>query len=144
MRRSNLTEKQKRFADYYIETGNATQSYIRAGYSENGADRSAHKLLRNTEISAYIENRVKPTEEKRIATGDEVMEFFTAVMRGEIKDAFDLPPSLADRKDAAKELAKRTVDITGKKEEYEDDNFIEALKGDMENTFEKAGEFIET
>ena len=101
-------------------------------------------MLKNVEVSAYIAERVKPTEEKRIATGDEVMEFFTAVMRGEIRDAFDLPPSLADRKDAAKELAKRTVDITGKKEEYEDDNFIEALKGDMENTFEKAGEFIET
>ena len=102
------------------------------------------KNLTKPNISAYIAERMKPTEEKRIATGDEVMEFFTAVMRGEIRDAFDLPPSLADRKDAAKELAKRTVDITGKKEEYEDDNFIEALKGDMENTFEKAGEFIET
>ena len=144
MRRSNLTEKQKRFADYYIETGNATQSYIRAGYSENGANRSANKLLTNTDIAEYIAERMRPTEEKRIATGDEVMEFFTAVMRGEIRDAFDLPPSLADRKDAAKELAKRTVDITGKKEEYEDDNFIEALKGDMETTFEKAGGFIET
>ena len=143
MRRSNLTEKQKRFADYYIETGNATQSYIKAGYSENGANRSANKLLTNTDIAEYIAERMRPTEEKRIATGDEVMAFFTAVMRGEIMDAFDLPPSLADRKDAAKELAKRTVDIAGKKEEYEDDNFIEALKGDMESTFEKAGEFIE-
>ena len=58
---------------------------------------------------------MKPTEEKRIATGDEVMEFFTAVMRGEIRDAFDLPPSLADRKDAAKELAKRTVDVDARR-----------------------------
>jgi phage terminase small subunit len=58
---------------------------------------------------------VKPDEEKRIATGDEVMEFLTAVMRGEIKDAFDLPPSLADRKDAAKELAKRTVDVEARR-----------------------------
>ena len=144
MRRSNLTEKQKRFADYYIECGNATEAAIRAGYSESSAKEIGCENLTKPNISAYIEERVKPTEEKRIATGDEVMEFFTAVMRGEIRDAFDLPPSLADRKDAAKELAKRTVDITGKKEEYEDDNFIEALKGDMENTFEKAGEFIET
>lgn len=43
------------------------------------------------------------------------MEFFTAVMRGEVLDAFDLPPSLADRKDAAKELAKRTVDIESRR-----------------------------
>ena len=142
MRRSNLTEKQKRFADYYIETGNATESARRAGYSCPEA--SGKENLQKPLVSSYIAERMRPTEEKRIATGDEVMEFFTAVMRGEIKDAFDLPPSLADRKDAAKELAKRTVDIVGKKEEYEDDNFIEALKGDMESTFEKAGEFIET
>ena len=144
MRRSNLTEKQKRFADYYIETGNATESAKRAGYAEKTAYSQGQRMLKNVEVSAYIAERVKPTEEKRIATGDEVMEFFTAVMRGEIKDAFDLPPSLADRKDAAKELAKRTVDISSKKEEYEDDNFIEALKEDMNSTFEKAGEFIET
>lgn len=43
------------------------------------------------------------------------MEFFTKVMRGEVKDAFGLDASLADRKDAAKEIAKRTVDIEAKK-----------------------------
>ena len=43
------------------------------------------------------------------------MEFFKAVMRGDLLDAFELPPSLADRKDAAKELAKRTIDIEAKK-----------------------------
>ena len=144
MRRSNLTEKQKRFADYYIECGNATEAARKAGYADKHLNTHASKMLQNATISAYIAERMRPTEEKRIATGDEVMEFFTAVMRGEIRDAFDLPPSLADRKDAAKELAKRTVDIAGKKEEYEDDNFIEALKGDMESTFEKAGEFVET
>ena len=62
---------------------------------------------------------MKPTEEKRIATGDEVMMFFTAVMNGEIKDAFGLDASLQDRLNAAKELAKRTVDINGNKDEYE-------------------------
>lgn len=36
-------------------------------------------------------------------------------MRGEVKDAFGLDASLADRKDAAKEIAKRTVDIEAKK-----------------------------
>ena len=31
---NKLTEKQKRFIDYYIETANATESAKRAGYSE--------------------------------------------------------------------------------------------------------------
>ncbi len=72
------------------------------------------------------------------------MEFFTAVMNGEIKDAFDLPPSLQDRLNAAKELAKRTVDINKVKEEYEDDGFLEALEKNAKDTFAKAGDIVET
>lgn len=37
-------------------------------------------------------------------------------MRGEIQDAFGLDPSLQDRMNAAKELAKRTVDIEAKRD----------------------------
>ena len=72
------------------------------------------------------------------------MEFFTKVMKGEIKDAFDLPPSLQDRINAAKELAKRTIDVSGTVEEYEKDNFIDALKEQIPVVTEKAGEIIET
>lgn len=104
-----LTPKQKAFADYYIECGNATEAARKAGYKQPHVQGSQN--LEKLSVSTYIAERTKPTEQKRIATGDEVMEFLTAVMRGEVKDAFDLPPSLADRKDAAKELAKRTVDI---------------------------------
>ena len=113
--REELTPKQKAFADYYIECGNATEAAKRAGYSEGSARQIGTENLSKPSISAYIAEKTKPTEDKRIATGQEVMEFFTAVMRGEVLDAFDLPPSLADRKDAAKELAKRTVDIEAKK-----------------------------
>ena len=34
-----LTEKQKKFADHYIELGNTTQATIRAGYSKKIANR---------------------------------------------------------------------------------------------------------
>ena len=33
----NLTPKQKAFADYYIELGNATEAAIKAGYNEKTA-----------------------------------------------------------------------------------------------------------
>ena len=143
--RCELTHKQKAFADYYIECGNATEAYKKAGYKKGkniGVD--ANKTLKNPKISAYIAERTKPTEEKRIATGDEVMEFFTAVMKGEVKDAFDLPPSLQDRLNAAKELAKRTVDINKTKEEYEDDGFIDALNNSAKDIFAEAGDIVET
>ena len=50
---------------------------------------------------------MKPTEEKRIATADEVLQFLTDVMQGRVKDQFGLDASLQDRTNAAKELMKR-------------------------------------
>lgn len=109
-----MKDRQKAFADYYIECGNGAEAARRAGYSEKTADRIANENLRKPEIAAYIAERVRPTEEKRIATGDEVMMFFTKVMNGEIKDAFGLEASLQDRLNAARELAKRTVDVSNR------------------------------
>lgn len=114
-----LKEKHKAFADFYIETGNAAESARRAGYSEKTARQQGARMLTNVDIAAYIEKRTKAEAEKRIAKADEVMEFLTAVMRGEVKDSFGLEPSLADRKDAAKELAKRTVDIENRKNDID-------------------------
>ena len=34
---ASLSEKQKRFADYYVELGDATQAAIKAGYSKRSA-----------------------------------------------------------------------------------------------------------
>lgn len=109
-----LTPRQKAFADNYIECGVAEEAAVKAGYSKAYARGNAHKLVANSGICAYIKERTRPVEEKRIASGNEVMEYFSAVMRGEIKDQFGLDPSLADRTKAAVELAKRTVDIDAK------------------------------
>lgn len=50
---------------------------------------------------------MKPTEERRIATADEVLQFLTDVMQGKVKDQFGLDASLQDRTKAAQELMKR-------------------------------------
>lgn len=139
-----MTIKQKAFADYYIECGNATEAARKAGYSEGTARQMGAENLTKPNISSYIESRLKSIEEGRMATGDEVMKFFTSVMRGEIRDAFGLDPSLQDRLNAAKELAKRTVDITARKEEFEDDGFLEALNSQAKDVFAEAGDLVET
>lgn len=36
-KKRKLTVKQQKFADYYIELGNATQAAIKAGYSKRSA-----------------------------------------------------------------------------------------------------------
>ena len=53
---------------------------------------------------------------KTIADSNEVMEYFTSVMRGEVKDQFGLDAPLTERTNAAKELAKRTVDVEQRKQ----------------------------
>lgn len=102
-----LTPKQKAFADYYLKTGNATEAAKLAGYSENSAKQIGTENLSKPSISQYIAERQKQVEDSRIADISEVLQFFTSVMRGEIKDQFDFDPSLSDRLSAGKELMKR-------------------------------------
>ena len=102
-----LNEMQKAFADYYIETANATESAKRAGYSEKTARSQGQRLLTNVDISAYIRERLDEQSEKRVADANEVIEFYTAVMRGEVKGQFGLDASLSDRLKAGDALMKR-------------------------------------
>lgn len=102
-----LNERQKAFADYYIELGNATEAAIKAGYSEKTAYSIGSENLNKPEISAYIKERLDEQSEKRVADANEVIEFYTAVMRGEVKDQFGLDPSLSDRLKAGDALMKR-------------------------------------
>ena len=70
-------------------------------------------MLTKVKIQEYIAKIGRgeaKEEEKRIADAQEVMEYFTSVMRGEVNDQFDLEPALSDRTRAAQELAKRMVD----------------------------------
>lgn len=102
-----LTPKQQAFADYYIECGNATEAAKRAGYSENNVGENAAKTLKNPNVSAYIAERMEEQARKRVADANEVIEFYTAVMRGEVNDQFGLDASLSDRLKAGDSLMKR-------------------------------------
>jgi phage terminase small subunit len=102
-----LTPKQKAFADYYIECGNASEAARRAGYSPKTAEKIGSENLQKPEISAYIQERMAQQDASRVASADEVLRFYSSVMRGQEKDAFGLDPSLADRLKAADSLMKR-------------------------------------
>ena len=103
----NLTPKQKAFADYYIECGNSTEAARKAGYSEKTSRSIGAENLTKPDISAYIAARMQAQGEARVASADEVLAFFSSVMRGEVKDQFGLDAALSDRLNAGKELMKR-------------------------------------
>lgn len=102
-----LTPKQKAFADYYIECGNASEAARRAKYSEKTAFRIGAENLHKPAIQAYIQQRMAEQDAKRVATADEVLRFYTSVMRGEERDAFGLDVGMAERLKAADSLMKR-------------------------------------
>ena len=103
----SLSSQQKAFADFYIESGNATKSAKKAGYSERSAYSQGQRLLKHAEVSSYIADRLGEIGRDRAANIEEVMMFFTNVMRGKVKDQFDLDPSLMARLRAADSLMKR-------------------------------------
>ena len=108
-----LTIKEEKFIQYYLETGNGTESVLRAGYkyTTKSAGTQANRLLKNEKVKNEIQKRRKAREKASIATAQEVMEYFTRVMNGEEKDQFGLDAPLSERTRAAQELAKRTIDL---------------------------------
>lgn len=116
-----LTEKQKKFIDFYIETGNATEAAEKAGYSKKTAKEIGYENL--TKLHFFIEQELKKKDDARIASQDEVLKFLTSMMRNEITEEvvvvegqgqgmseariIDKSISAKDRLEAAKSLAKR-------------------------------------
>ena len=102
-----LTPKQKKFCEYYIQTGNAAEAARQAGYSEKTAYSIGAENLTKPDISQYIAERMAAREKNLVADSDEVMRFYTAVMRGTAKDPQGVGVSFSERLKAADALMKR-------------------------------------
>jgi len=112
----NLTPLEAKFIQLYVETGNGMQSVIQAGYKCKSPRQYAQELLTKPYIAEEITYQLEQFKKNSIATAEEVMEFYTKVMRGEVKDQFELDAPLSERIKAGNELAKRLVDIPNKLE----------------------------
>lgn len=110
----DLTPKQKVFADEYLKCGNQTEAAKKAGYKQPHVQ--GKQTLEKLSVQRYIAERQKQIDDEKIADAAEIMEYFTAVMRGKVKDQFDLDPPLAERTKAAIELAKRKIDVGQKQD----------------------------
>jgi phage terminase small subunit len=102
-----LTEKQKRFADYYIETGNMTEAAIKAGYSKKTARVIGQENLLKPAIKNYIDEKLKELEEKRVASATEVMQLLTSAMRGELDEEVVVVESIGDYCSEARVVKKK-------------------------------------
>lgn len=91
-----LTPKQKAFADYYIETGNATEAARKAGYKGKNLNRIASENLSKLDIKNYIAEKMKELEDQRIAKADEVLKYLTRVIRGEETEQVVVTENIGD------------------------------------------------
>ena len=117
---SKLTEKQKAFSDYYIESLNATESYMKVyECSYNTARTNGARLLTNANIKKYIDDVMSSKDESRIASQDEILQILTDIARGiteeEVVQFSQLgeelrttrKPTIKDRMKASELLGKR-------------------------------------
>lgn len=111
-----LKPKELIFAEEWLKTTNATQSAIKAGYSERTAYSAGSRLLKKVDVKQYIDERLAEMKESSIADTNEVMQFLSSTMRGDIPDQFGLDPALNDRLKAAELLGKRYKLFTDKQE----------------------------
>lgn len=137
-----LTVKQRKFADEYIKSGNATQSAIRAGYSKHTAAVIGNENLSKPYIRSYIDDKLDSISSNKIASAEEIMEYLTRVQRGEetetvvtrVNGSIELEEVAADIKDRIKaaELLGKTYSIfTDRKEiDVKMDRKLEDFFGD--------------
>lgn len=97
-----MTARQKRFCDEYLVDMNGAQAAIRAGYSEKTARQIAQENLTKPYIAEYIRKRMEKLERSTVADAQEVVEFLSSVLRGEMEDMTG-----RERMKAAELMAKR-------------------------------------
>ena len=112
-----LSLKEHNFINSFMVNGDIALAAKDAGYelpSGSSWKKVGGKVLKRDYIYEEILFRLEELDKASIADANEIMEYFTGVMRGEIKDQFGLDAPLSERTSAAKELAKRLIDVPAK------------------------------
>lgn len=120
-----LNPKQERFAVEYIKDMNMTKAAERAGYSDKSAKMHGSRLLTNAKVREKVAELEAEVKNEAIATAQEVEEFLSAAMRGELteeksyisdKKKKERRIAMKERIKAAELLAKRYALLTEKTE----------------------------
>ena len=121
-----MNTRQRKFCDEYLISGNATDAAIKAGYSPKTAKSIGQRLLTFVDLKQYIETELEKLHSAKIADAQEVLEYLTAVMRGQhteqvlklvgdgIQTVTDIDVSAKERLKAAELIGKRYGMFTDK------------------------------
>lgn len=87
--KDKLNARQKKFAEYYAQSGNTVQSAIQAGYSENYANANACKLLENVRVAEYIKELSDKLKDERIMTAKDRQVLLSDIARDDENEPND-------------------------------------------------------
>lgn len=96
--KEKLNARQKKFAEYYAQSGNAAESARRAGYSKSYAEHRTDEMLRNVDISEYIKELSDKLKDERILSAKDRQLILSEIARnknhieetGDVIKAIDL------------------------------------------------------
>ena len=92
-------DRHERFCQEYVVDLNGTQAYIRAGYSERGAEASASKLLANPKVKARIAELQAKVASKLEITAERVLMETARIAYSDPRKLFNEDGSLKHIKD---------------------------------------------
>lgn len=81
--KEKLNMRQKKFAEFYAQSGNASESARQAGYSAKYINSNVQKLLRNTAITKYIKELNEKQQQDRIITAKERQAILSDIAKNE-------------------------------------------------------------
>ena len=76
-----MNDRQRKFAEYYAATGNASTAAAEAGYSSRSARQQGQRLLSNASVLEYLRALQDEQQTDRIATLADVKAYWSRVMR---------------------------------------------------------------
>lgn len=105
-----LTFREAKFIEYLVAGKSELEAYQMAGFNCVNPHRQIKSLMGKEYIADELNYRLNLIKEASIASRVEILQYYSDVMRGEVKDQFGLEAPLAERTKAANELAKRIID----------------------------------
>jgi len=112
-----LTEKQQKFIDEYMKTGNARQSALTAGYSESSADNASVRMLGSSAVKEEIKLRQNILREKYahqlFMLGQKAVNTLLAVLKDDTAKNKDKIKTAQDILDRIGVIHAKQLEITG-------------------------------
>lgn len=117
-----LTNKQRRFCEEYLIDLNATQSAIRAGYSEKTAGQIGEQNLKKLEIQSLISILQEKKSKELNISQNKVLNELCKVAFGDVKNYFDAKGNLIDISKLENQISASIKSITVQQDKIEKNN----------------------